>query len=70
MLKAISILEYIVSSLGLKQRELTKDVVRASFSESNYSNEKIKKVLGFEFTKIKKSIADTAEKFKKDLTIN
>lgn len=70
MLKTISVLEYVVSSLGLKQRELTIDVLRASFSESNYSNEKIKKILGFEFTQIKKSIADTAEKFKKDLTIN
>lgn len=70
MLKTISILEYVVSSLGLKKRELTKEVVRASFSESNYSNEKIKEKLGFEFRSIKESIADTAENFKKDLTIN
>lgn len=70
MLKTISVLEYVVSSVGIKKRELTKDVVRASFSESNYSNEKIKKALGFEFRSIKTSIEDTADKFKKDLTIS
>lgn len=70
MLKTISALEYLMSGLGLKRRELTKDVVRASFSESNYLNEKIKKALGFKFRSIKDSIEDTTEKYKKDLTIS
>ena len=69
MLTFISALEHIISKIGIKKRELTKDVVRASFSKSNYSNEKIKGAIKIEFIPVKKSIQETAEKFKQELTI-
>lgn len=70
MLSFISTLEYIVSKLGLKKRELTKDIVRAGFSKSNYSNQKIKDITGVEFIPIKISIQETAQKFKQELIIS
>ncbi len=70
MLGFISALEYFVSRLGLKKRELTKDVVRAGFSKSKYANKKIKNLTGVEFTPIKTSIQETANKFKQELIIS
>lgn len=69
MLKIISTLEYLISIVGLKKRELTSDVIRASFSKSTFSNKKTKEVLGKNFIPVSTSISDTAEKFKQELTI-
>lgn len=70
ILKVVSFLDSIASSLGLKKQEITKDVVRSSVSESRYSSEKIKNELGMEFIPIESSINRIAGLFKKDLMNN
>lgn len=63
-------LDIIASSLRIKKREITKEVIKSSTSVSKYSNEKVKNAIGKTFIPIEKSIGDIAEKFKKELTIS
>lgn len=70
LLKLAVFLDTIAGSLGIKKREITKEVIKSSTSVSKYSNEKVKMAIGKSFTPIEKSIRDIAEKFKKELTIS
>lgn len=63
-------LDYLASKLGIKKREITKDVIRASLSKSKYSNTKINEAIHSTWIPIKTSVHDIAEKFKKELTIS
>ena len=63
-------LDFIAGTLGIKEREITKEVIKSSTSISKYSNEKVKKTMGKNFIPIEKSIGDIAEKFKKELTMS
>ena len=70
LLKIAVVLDKIASITGIKKREITKEVIRASLSESKYSNKKVKKAIGKTFIPIETSIGDIAEKFKNELTIS
>ncbi len=70
LLRIAVIFDSIASILRIKKKEITKSVVRASLSKSNYSNNKIKEAIEKTFISINDSIADTADKFKKELTIS
>ena len=70
LLKLAVLLDGLASKLGLKKREITKDIIRSSMSVSVYSNEKVKKAIGKTFIPIEISIGDIAEKFKNELTIS
>lgn len=70
LLKFASLLDGIASKIGVKKREITKDVIRAGLSVSQYSNEKIKEAVGVKFLPVKTSIQEIAIKFKKELTIS
>lgn len=48
------------------KRQITRNTVNTLFQNSIYSNEKIKKSLGFEFTPMKNVISETAEYYQKD----
>ncbi|MDY6800764.1 MAG: NAD-dependent epimerase/dehydratase family protein [Bacteroidota bacterium] len=60
----------LLSNLGIKKRELTKDVVKSSLSMSQYSNQKIKQLLKIDFIPVQKTIMDMAQFYKQDLTGN
>ncbi len=70
LLKLAAFLDTIASTLGIKKREITKEVIKSSTSVSKYSNEKVKNAIGKTFIPIEKSIGDIAEKFKNELTIS
>ena len=70
LLNLAVLLDGVASKLGLKKREITKDIVRSSMSVSGYTNEKVIKAIGKTFIAIDKSINDIAEKFKNELTIS
>lgn len=63
-------LDWFVSKLGFKKREITKDIIRSSMSESKYSNKKINEAIHLSWIPLKESVHEIAEKFKKELTIN
>ena len=69
LLKLAVLLDGVSSALGIKKREVTKDIIRASISVSKYSNKKVKKAIDKDFTAIEISIREIAEIFKKELTI-
>ena len=69
LLKIASALDGFASGLGLKKREITKEVIKSSLSVSKYSNNKIKETLNYDFIAIKDSISDIAKIFKKEITI-
>jgi len=60
----------LLSNLGIKKRELTKDVVKSSVSKSQYSNQKIKELLKMDFIPLQKTIDEMAQFYKQDLTGN
>lgn len=60
----------VLSNLGIKKRELTKDVVKSSVSKSQYSNQKIKELLKMDFIPLQKTIDEMAQFYKQDLTGN
>ncbi|MCG8411767.1 MAG: NAD-dependent epimerase/dehydratase family protein [Bacteroidales bacterium] len=64
LLQVANILDCIASSLKIKKREITSDVVRSSLSISEYSNTKIKETLDYNFIPISKSLEDIAHKFR------
>ena len=70
LLNLAVLLDSIASTLRIKKREITKEVIRSSTSISKYSNEKVIKAIGKTFLPIEKSIGEIAEKFKKELTIS
>lgn len=67
LLKTVSALSGAVSFLTGKENKLNKEVVQASLSETHYSNEKIRKALGFNFKKVEESVEDYAPFFLKEL---
>ncbi len=69
LLKLAMLLDGVASNLGIKKREITKEVVQVSLSVSKYSNVKVKKEIGKTFTPVKISIGEIAKKFKNELTI-
>ncbi len=69
MLRIAVTLDKTASILGIKKREITKEIIQASLTVSKYSNEKVKKAIGKTFLLIETSIREIAEKFKKELTI-
>jgi len=70
LLKMAVVLDSVISNLGLKKKEITKEIVKASVSQSYYSNKKIVDIMGKTFISIDDSIEYISEKFKNDLTIN
>ena len=70
LLKIAVIFDSIASTLRIKKKEITTSVVRASLSKSKYSNNKIKEAIKKTFISVSDSVADTADKFKKELTIS
>ena len=46
---------------------ITKDTVESAFSLSNYSNEKVKKALNYQFIPVEQSVKDVAKLFLKDV---
>lgn len=70
LLKLAVFLDGVASILGIKKREITKEVIRASLSVSKYSNEKVKKAIGKTFLPIETSIREIAEIYKKELIIS
>jgi hypothetical protein len=56
--------------LGIKKRELTKDIVKSSYSKSEYSSQKIKELLKMNFIPVQKTIDEMAQFYKQDLTEN
>lgn len=70
MLQAAIVLDSLANAIGIKKKEITKDVARASFSKSKYSNNKIKETLGLSFLPIKECISHTAGKFKEEFTMS
>ncbi len=70
LLKIAFIFDSIASMLRIKKKEITTSVVRASLSKSKYSNNKIKEAIKKTFISVSDSVADTADKFKKELTIS
>jgi len=69
MLKLAVFLDGAASAIGIKKREITKEIIKSSTSISKYSNEKVKKTIGKTFIPIEKSIGEIAEKYKNELTI-
>jgi nucleoside-diphosphate-sugar epimerase len=59
--------EKLRSSVLRSQPEVTRDMAVTSTQEYTYSNEKIRKTLGFEFKSVEQSIQDTCRFFLKDL---
>jgi nucleoside-diphosphate-sugar epimerase len=70
LLKIAVVLDSIVSTLRIKKREITKEIIKSSTSISKYSNEKVKNTIGNTFIPIDKTIGDIAEIFKNELTIS
>lgn len=70
LLKLAATLDGLAGLLGIKKRELTKDIVRSSLSVSKYSNRKIREALNYEFIPINQSIKDMAALYKKDLMLS
>ena len=70
LLKTAYVLDSLASMLAIKKHEITKDVIRASNSRSNYTNEKIKNRINKNFIPVKESIDFIAKKFKEELTMN
>jgi nucleoside-diphosphate-sugar epimerase len=60
----------LLSNLGIKKRELTKDIVKSSYSKSEYSSQKIKELLKMNFIPVQKTIDEMAQFYKQDLTGN
>lgn len=60
----------LLSNLGIKKRELTKDVVKSSLSKSEYSSQKIMQSLKMNFIPVQKTIDEIAQFYKQDLTGN
>ena len=56
MLKAVCNFSWLAGKLTGKNPALTKETARSAFQQIFYSNEKIRKTLGFEFTPLEKSI--------------
>lgn len=55
------------SYLTGKNPLITKETARAAHDQHHFSNEKIKEVLGFEFTPLSKTVKETCEFFLKDI---
>jgi nucleoside-diphosphate-sugar epimerase len=70
LLKLAVFMDTIAGSLGIKKREITREIVKSGTSISKYSNEKIKMTIGKAFIPIDESIGSIAEKFKNELTIS
>ncbi|MFP4024389.1 MAG: NAD-dependent epimerase/dehydratase family protein [Thiohalospira sp.] len=70
MLNIARIIDNMLSSLKIKKREITKDVIKSSLSKSMYSSEKIKKTLNTDFIPVEKTIVEMAKIYKQDLTRN
>jgi nucleoside-diphosphate-sugar epimerase len=70
LLKVANFFDAIASTVGIKKREITKEIIKSSTSISKYSNEKVKNTIGKTFIPIEKSIGDIAEKLKNELTMN
>ncbi|PLX17265.1 MAG: NAD-dependent epimerase [Marinilabiliales bacterium] len=66
ILQIAGVFDSIANKIGLKKKEITRDVIKASISKSMYTNYKIKNTLGKTFISIDKSIEDTAEKLRKN----
>src|SRR6056297_1027339 len=60
----------LLSNLGIKKRELTKDLVKSSLSKSQYSSQKIMQSLKMNFIPVQKTIDEMAQFYKQDLTGN
>lgn len=60
----------LLGNLGIKKRELTKDIVKSSYSKSEYSSQKIKELLKMNFIPVQKTIDEMAQFYKQDLTEN
>lgn len=70
LLKLAVFFDFIASSLRIKKREITKEIIKSSTSVSKYSNEKVKMTIGKTFIPIEKSIGYIAEKLKNELTMS
>jgi dihydroflavonol-4-reductase len=66
LLKAVSGLSTAVSFLSGKENKLSKEVVRASLSQTHYSNDKIRNALGFNFKTVEESVRNYAPFFLKE----
>lgn len=70
MLAFASRMDWFLSILRVKKQEITKELAKSSLSRSEFSNQKIKQVLGKEFIPVEKTITGLAKRFKQDLTSN
>jgi len=70
LLKLALVLDGIASTLKLKKREITRDIVRSSLSVSKYSNKKIKETLNYDFIPVDKTIKELSVLYKKDLMLS
>jgi len=70
LLKLALILDCVASTLKLKKREITKDIVRSSLSVSKYSSNKIKETLNYNFIPVDKTIQELSVLYKKDLMLS
>ena len=62
------IAEKLRSSITGKKPLITKETARTAFHKYSYSNEKIRKILNFEFVPMPQSISDTCKLFLKDIS--
>ena len=60
--------EKLRSSITGKKPLITKETARTAFHKYSYSNEKIRKILNFEFVPMPQSISDTCKLFLKDIS--
>ncbi|OFX88074.1 MAG: hypothetical protein A2W99_11005 [Bacteroidetes bacterium GWF2_33_16] len=60
-------IDSLLSAVGIKKQEITKSIVKSSLNSTNYTNNKIKETLGFEFITIKESIRFAVEKFNQEI---
>lgn len=58
--------DFLVSKMMLKEVSISKQSARSSLNKYEYSSEKIKKQLGFEFENIQNVIQNTCQMFLKD----
>ncbi|MBU8892958.1 MAG: NAD-dependent epimerase/dehydratase family protein [Bacteroidales bacterium] len=70
LLKVAVLLDKAASVLRIKKREITKEIIEAGMSVSNYSNQKIVDTINKEFLSMDKSISTIASIYKKELTIS